>query len=258
MTMATPFALPPTLLQGRRIVVLGSASGLGRAVARACEVAGAEVLGVDGAAVFDHLAALYRTDLTDPAAMDAVATALPEGIDGLALFPALEGLAPAQTLAQGLLAPRHLTEALAHKLVPGGAIVARAAPPHAAWAASLAQVRAAAALRRDDLDAFVTRWGLDAEPTLAPRLVGWGMLAWVMANRWTWSAQGLRVNALTPASSDGHLPPAVSVHTTADGADIVARAAVFLLSGLSQGLTGANLAADGGLSAQIQTRLEGL
>lgn len=256
--MAAPFALPSTLLQGRRIVVLGSASGLGRAVAQATEAAGAEVLGVDGAAVFDHLAALYCADLSDPAALDAVAAALPDGIDGLALFPALKGPAPAPTLAQGLLAPRHLADALAHKMAPNGAIVARAAPPHAAWATSLAQVRAAAALRWEDLDGFVARWGLDVEPTLAPRLTGWGMLAWVMANRWAWSAQGLRVNALTPASPDGHLPPPVSIHTTAEGADIAARAAVFLLSGLSQGLTGANLAADGGLSAQIQTRLEGL
>ncbi len=245
------------VLAGRRVAVLGHAGGLGRAVAQAAGAAGAEVHGIDADPAFDHVAALYRADTTDPAALDAAAAALPEGLDGLALFPRpAEGRA---ALVHGLLAPKRLAEALAPRLAPGTAIVAQAAPPHASWQASLGTVRAAAVLAWDDLDGFCARWGLDAEPALAPRIAGWGMLAWVMAHRWAWP--GIRVNALTPAAPDGRLPPAIAARRglePARGTEGAALAAVFLLSPLSQGLTGANLAADAGQSAQIQTSLEGL
>lgn len=252
--------LPP-LLAGRQVVVLGSGSGLGRAVALAAEGAGAEVLGIDDRRAFDGLTALYQADLADPAALDAAAAALPEGIDALALLPDPGAGDPASVLARALLAPRHLALAAMPKLAPGAAIVTRAAPPHETWAGSLARTRAAAALRWDDLAGFVQRWGLTAEPALAPRIAGWGMLAWAQAHRWTWAARRIRVNALTPAAPDGRLPPAISAARGVEagaGSTGAANAALFLMSDLSAGLTGANIAADGGLSAQILTQLDGL
>lgn len=242
------------VLAGRRVAILGHAAGLGRAVAQAATAAGAKVHGIDNEQVFDNVAALYRGNLTDPAALDAIAAALPDGLDGLALFPA-----PAtgkRALVENLLAPKRLVLAMAPRLAPGAAIVVQSAPPHATWPRSLALVRAAASLRWDDADGFFTRWGLDAEPSLAPRIAGWGLLAWAMAHRWHWP--GIRVNALTTALPDGRLPPPIAVHAGSDSAQGAALAALFLLSPLSQGLTGANIAADGGLSAQITTRLDGL
>jgi len=249
-------AIPPTLLAGRRIAVLGSGGGLGLAVARAAQAAGAEVLGIGPQPVFDHVAAFYRAE---PGDMQAVAAALPDGLDGLALFPDLTAGDPAQLLAQGLIAPRVLAQALAPRMAQGASIVVRAAPAGADWAAALPMIRAAMALRPDDLTGFVPRWGLNAQPTHAPRLTGWAMAAWAMANRWIWP--GLRVNAVTPASPDGRLPPAIAAQlgrSEGDGPDLAAQTAVFLLSALSQGLTGANIAADGGLSAQMQTSLQGI
>lgn len=253
--------VPPLLLAGKRVVVLGSGSGLGQAVARYAETAGAEVLGVDDRKVFDGLAALYHADLHDPAALDAAAHALPDGIDGLALLPDPGTGGPQQTLARALLAPRHLARALAPKLAHGAALLACGAPPHGTWRAQLGETRAAAALRWDDLDGFAARWGLLAEPDRTTRTAGWAMLAWVMAQHARWADRAIRLNALTPASHDGRLPPdivAASGQDAASGTDTAARAALFLLSDLSQGLTGANLAADGGLCARIMTSLDGL
>lgn len=248
--------LPP-LLHGRRIAVLGSASGLGLAVAGACAAAGAEVLGIDSTPRFDHLAEFYRADLDDPAAMDAVAAALPEGLDGLALFPALPEGAPARQLAQALAAPRRLAGQMAPRLAPGGALLLRGTAGDGDRAAHLAAIRAGAALKPGDAAAFAARWGLDAEPGRTPRLIGWALQAWALAHATRWP--GLRVNTLIPAAPDGRLPPAQALgQDPATGAALAARAAVFLLSDLSQGLTGASLAADGGLSATMQTRLEGL
>ena len=249
--------LPP-ILSGRRIAVLGSAAGLGLAVAQAAEAAGAEVHGIDEARRFDALTALYRAELTDPDALEAAAAALPDGLDGLALFP--EGDAdPARCLARTLLAPRHLAEALAPRLAPGAAIVLRGAPPHESWGERLGETRAAMALRHGDVAGFVARWGLAAEPVRAARTAGWALAAWAMANRWRWP--GLRINTLTPAAPDGRLPPAIAAargQETGEGPAQAAMAAVFLLSGLSAGMTGANLAVDGGQTAQILSRIDGL
>lgn len=253
--------VPPLLLAGKRVVVLGSGSGLGRAVALHAECAGAEVLGVDDRKLFDGLAALYHTDLHDPAALDAAAAALPDDIDALALLADPGTGGPEQVLARRLLAPRHLAQALAPKLAHGAAVLACAAPPHSTWHAKLGETRAAMALRWDDLGGFVARWGLLAEPDRADRTAGWAMQAWVMAQRNRWADRNIRLNALTPASHDGRLPPDIVAEggqDAASGTDTAARAALFLLSDLSQGLAGANLAADGGLCARIMTSLDGL
>lgn len=238
----------PRLLAGRKIAVLGSASGLGLAVAAACDESGAEVFGIDTAPVFSHLSAFYRFDPADPLAADAVAAALPDGLDGLALCPA-------GGLAQALTLPKRLATLLAPRMARPGAILARTAPVTGDWAASLALIRAAAALRPGDEDRFAAQWSLDREPALAQRAIGWGMLAFVLSHHARWP--GVRVNALTTCAADGRLP----LHHAADPAEgprLAAQAAVFLLSPLSAGLSGANLAADGGMSAQIQTSLEGL
>lgn len=250
----------PPLLSGRRIAVMGSAHGLGRAVAAAAEAAGAEVLGIDADKAFDHVSAFYRVDLGDGPSVDALAQALPDGLDGLALFPALpDGAAPDQVMALGVMAPVRLAMALAPRMAKGAAIVVRGAPPHADHAASLGAVRAALALNPDALNGFAARWGLDAEPVRAPRLAGWAMQAWAQARRWDWP--GVRTAALVTARPDGGLTPAVQAargieQDTARAQ--AAQAAVFLLSDLAAGLTGATLAADHGLSAQIETGLQGL
>ncbi len=225
----------PSLLAGRKIAVLGSSRGLGAAVAAACASAGAEVLGIDDSPVFDNLSAFYRIDTADPLAIDAVAAALPDGLDGLALFPA-GGLGPA------LAAPKRLLALMAPRIAHGGAIVTRAAPVTGDWHTSLALTRAAAALKPGDEGAFAATWSLSKEPALEARAIGWGMLAFTLARHARWPS--IRVNALTT-------DPLVDPHPAA-------LAAVFLLSPLSAGLSGANLAADGGVSARIQTSLDGL
>jgi NAD(P)-dependent dehydrogenase (short-subunit alcohol dehydrogenase family) len=246
------------LLQGRRGLVMGNAGPLGAAVAASLAGAGAEVFGLDDSPAFDHVSAFYRADLTDPAALDAASAALPDGLDGVALIPrAADG--PAQVLRYGILAPRHLAQALAPRLAPGAAIVVTGAQPHADQRQSLPDIRAAMALRWDDVNGFVARWGLDAQPARAPRLAGWAMQAWAMANALTW--RGVRINTLIPAAPDGRYPPAIASAAgveQAAGTLLAAQSVVALLSPLTAGLTGGTLAADGGLSARTFCSLDGL
>lgn len=253
-------AIPPTLMQGRRVAVLGSGGKLGRAAAAALRAAGAEVLGIDARAVFDDVDALWRADLARPGAAEAVAAALPDGLDGLALLPDTgETADPAAVLVRAVAAPIRLAEALAPRLAQGAAVVALAGPDGPGRRAALAAIRAARALRPDDAAAFADRWGLAAEPARAPGLAAWALGAWALARRAAWP--GVRVNAVVPAAPDGRLAPAEAAALAlpeAAGADLAARAALFLLSPLSQGLTGAVLAADGGRAARMQTDQEGL
>ena len=252
---AAPFApLPPSLLAGRRIVVMGSGTLAGLAVARAADAAGAEVLGLDDRACFDGLSALYRADLSDPGAIEAAAHALPDGLDGLIALPDLGDGDPVLALRRGLLGPRHLMRALAPKLAPGAGVVLRAGQPHEMRARHLAMIRAAMALRADDVAGFVARWGLSAEPVLTPRLIGWACEGLALTAR-------TRVNCVLPATPDARLTPervaATGLESLA-GVEIMARAALFLVSPFAAGITGATIAADGGLSASISTNLDGL
>lgn len=251
----------PALLSGKRIAILGSASGLGRALAQAAEGAGAEVHGIDRTRNFEGLSAFYMADLSDPDALGAAAQALPEGLDGIALLPALPDGNPRDILLQGLLAPRVLVQELAPRLAQGASIVLRGAPMSRHWNERLPEIRAAMTLRHDAIDGFIPRWGLNLDPARTGQTVGWALSAWAMAQCWTWAAQGIRINALTPASADGHLPPEISAATGQNaprGTEQAAHAALFLLSDLSQGMTGATLATDGGLTAQRLCRRDGL
>lgn len=249
------------LLAGKRVVVLGSAGGLGLAVAEAAQNIGAEVIGLDDTRRFDHLSALYLANLTDPAALDAAVASLPDGIDALALMSCYGTGGPDQVLARALLAPRHLLQAIAPKLARGAAVVVRGTQPLATRAAHLAEIRAALALNWDDVQGFVSRWGLATEPTRAPHTAGWAMQALAMTKRWAWADRGIRINCIAPAAPDGHLPPQVVADARLDapvGTIAAAQAALFLMSPMSVGITGATLATDGGLSAHISTTLDGL
>lgn len=247
-----------TLLSGKRIAILGSAFGLGLALARAAESAGAEVHGIDQTRNFEALAAFYMADLADPDALRAVARALPEGLDGIALLPALPDGAPRDILLQCLLAPRLLAEEIAPRLTKGASIVLRGAPLSHHWDERLPEIRAAMALRHDAVDNFIPRWGLNLDPARIPQTIGWALNAWAMSHCHRWA---VRINTLTPASPDGHLPPAITAATgenAPNGTDHAAQAAFFLLSDLSRGMTGANLVTDGGLTAQRLCRRDGL
>lgn len=254
------------LLTGKRIAVLGSSTGLGRSVVTALARAGASVTGIDATPVHDGLDSFLHADPADGGLMVDVAAALPDGLDGLALFPHIAG-DPARVLTQGVTAPLTLARALTPRMGQGASIVTRAFGAHADKARHLGAVRGALALRVGDEAAFAKRWGLLGEPVWAERIAGWANLAFAQD-----IGQGPRRNTVSVGRMDGHfdsVPPMgmgrdmmVAGHDTGGdatgcGPDVVAQAVVFLLSDLARGLTGVNLAADGGRSARIEAVLGG-
>lgn len=238
------------LLTGKRIAVLGSNKGLGLAVARDLAGEGASVIGIDADPVYDHLDTFLRADPRAAGLMADVAAALPEGLDGLALFPALAGDV-AEVIAQGITAPLTLARALAPRMAAGAAIVTRAYGPHAERAGHQGAVRAALSLRAGGEAGFAKLWNLQAEPIWAPRIAGWANLAFAQS-----ATLGPRVNAVTPARPDGHFDEG-AMPTAQSGPEVVAQAVTYLLSDRARGVTGANLAVDGGRSARIEATLLG-
>lgn len=234
----------------RRILVTGSASGIGAALAARLRASGETVIGLDRAA------GEVICDLADPAAIAAAAAGIEGPLDGIAHVAGLPGTAePARIVAVNCDAPRLLTECLSDRLAPGAAIVAvasvtaaRCPLDDAAKDSWLAQAAAARTLPADGKTAYewskalLIRWAQHAAAALRPRAV--------------------RVNTLSPGPVE---TPILADFEASIGADRIAAAAAltgrharpdeiaavaqFLLGPDASWINGTDIKADGGYHA---------
>ncbi|MGD2020145.1 MAG: SDR family oxidoreductase [Thiohalocapsa sp.] len=241
---------------GKRLLVTGGSSGIGRAAVELLCGAGARVLATGTSA--ERLAAVETScpgvmarvnDAGDPAAADALAAAVREclgGLDGAFLnagtasfepLPVLTAEAVDRQFAVNVRGPMLQVRALAPLIADGGAVVLNTSiaresglPGAAAYAASKGALRSLVRV-------------LAAE--LAPR--------------------GIRVNAVSPGpiatdfyARAGMPEPAVAAIAASVQEKVplgrfgtpeeAARVALFLLSGLAAFVTGSEYVVDGGLS----------
>jgi NAD(P)-dependent dehydrogenase (short-subunit alcohol dehydrogenase family) len=120
----------------------------------------------------------------------------------------------------------------------------------------------------DNIAELCEKWGIDNTRSYffsKECLIGWTML-----NRWTWRDRGIRMNCISPGPVDtpilGDFVKTLGdrakedmevmdrVGTPADIAPIAA----FLCSDVSRWIRGANIPADGGMSAHIAVNMNGL
>ena len=259
------------LLKGKKIVVTGSSSGIGKETAKILTAQGAIVLGVDVNKCFDHVEEFYRADLSDGPTIEVLVDVLPSGIDGLANIAGLPPTAPAKkVLAVNLVGLKYFTDLIIPKLNDGASIVNLASLAGFRWQNSVDAIKAADDLDFDGIEQFVQRWNVSNEGGRSYFFSKEALVVWTMQNRWTWRDRGIRMNAVSPgpvdtpilqdflqtlgarAEEDARVMDRPG--TPQDIAPIVA----FLLSDMTTWLRGTNIAADGGMSSNILCDMHGL
>lgn len=259
------------LLKGKRIVVTGSASGIGLETAKLLTAQGAEVLGVDVAKKFDHVEELYRADLADPRAIDALIEALPHGIDGLVNNAGLPPTRPAeQLMAINLLAVRRLTIGLIGKMNDGASIVNVASLAGFGWPEATEAIKASETLDWDGIPAFMAQHNITNDGGRSYFFTKEALIVWTMQNRWTWRDRGIRINSVSPGPVNtpiiGDFLETLGARAEEDArvmdrpgeATDIAPVIAFLLSDLSAWIRGANIPCDGGMSSNILCEMHGL
>ena len=240
------------MLEGRRILVTGASSGIGRAVAELCVSQGARVLATGRRAeALDELDGVRRfaCDLLEPGAPEACVAACVEGMDGLdgvvhAAGTVLRGEDPRSTpdeqidavLGTNLALPLRVARAALGALGRGGSIVLLSSQLGRIGAPGYASYCAA----KGGVDALVRALAVDVGPdgirvnAVAPGLVRTPMAYFGRDN----------FDELVPAIAERH-----PLRRIGEPSDIAAPVA-FLLSDAAAWITGQTIVVDGGFTIQ--------
>jgi NAD(P)-dependent dehydrogenase (short-subunit alcohol dehydrogenase family) len=245
----------------RRVLVTGTASGIGRALTQQLTNQGAQVTSLDRTRPTADVAVHVDVDLADQEAVDR-ALSEERGSDPWDAVCNVAGLAddepPERVFAVNFLAVRHICEALIGRLRPGAAIVNVASTSGHEWPQHLATLRP---LLATNGFAEGARWFADhgaqwhAEPLSKEALV-----AYTKARGPELVPRGLRMNAVSPGPVDtpllegfrrnmdqAYLDEARLHFGGSFAANDIARIVAFLSSPDSVAINGHNIIADGGL-----------
>lgn len=251
--------------EGKKVVITGSATGMGASAAEiACEL-GAEVYALDVAEVTAPVHRAIQTDLKDKASIEAAIAELPDEID--ILFNCAGVPFPPTPLVDcvmiNFVGLRHLTDALIPRIRSGGTIVSIASTAGMAWKTNLDTVRrfielgsfdAAEAWLKDEPQLNADPYGFSKQALI----VYTQMLAGELAKR------DIRINCIAPSPTSGAFMetltgtiPAEAINPfrpsngrMADPVDM-GRVMILLGSDLAGFISGVNLPVDFGYCAEV-------
>lgn len=257
------------MLQGKTIIVTGSASGIGAATAAMAAANGANVLSVDINAPVQAVGRFFQVDLSDKASIDQLIAQLPTGIDGLANIAGLPPTQPASAVVKvNLVGLKYFTTQIIPKLARGASIVNLASLAGLGWADAKETIQASESLDFEDVDAFCQKHGIEGARSYF--FSKEALIVWTMKNRWTWRERGIRMNSISPgpvdtpilkdflktlgARAEEDMRVMDRTGTPADIAPVV----TFLLSDGSVWIRGSNLPVDGGMFSNVLCQMNGL
>ena len=122
--------------EGKEVVVVGAATGMGDAAARTLVELGAEVHALDVAEVTAPVKQTIEIDLRDKASIDAAIEKLPARVDSLFHCAGLPGapFSNLDTMLVNFVGQRHFTEAMVPRIADGGAIAIITSVAGIGWA----------------------------------------------------------------------------------------------------------------------------
>ncbi len=254
-----------------RVALTGAATGIGAEVAARLKRDGHHVTAFDISEPPANVDHWIKTDLSDPASIEAATRAAEGPFDALinnAGLPPREGMAEL-VLNVNFLGFRQFLNAMLDKLSPGAAIVNTASRAGAMWRDNLDEVKALMDLQSAaELADFIAERQMNH--VRAYNLSKEAVIVLTMMETEAMIARGLRMNSVSPAAvSTGILDDFVAAFGErvakniaragrAGTADEVADVIVFLAGPDSRWMKGIDLTIDGGMGAMAQTDMLGL
>jgi NAD(P)-dependent dehydrogenase (short-subunit alcohol dehydrogenase family) len=249
---------------GKRVVVTGSASGIGAATARLAAERGADVVGVDINEPGSHEGTFVQGDLSDPAGVDALVAKIGGPVDALFNCAGLSGgAAPAVPVMKvNFIGTRRLTEGLLEQMTSGASIASVASLGGLGFEENVDAVRDF--LGQDGWDAAVT-WCENHPEQFESGGYGFSkqsLIVWSMDRSYDLAHRGIRINTIGPGVTDTpmlddsrKLYPAIDemekplgrAATPEEQANIL----LFLNCDAASYLTGVNIWTDGGRTAAV-------
>ncbi len=261
--MANPFSYA-----GKRVVVTGGYSGVGAALVELLAELGAQHITVlDLKEPSGPAQAFIRTDMSDPAAVDAAAAAIEGPVHCLFNNAGVAATLPARVvMSVNLLGMRRLTDRLLDKIPAGGTVTNTASIAGGQWAERLGTILELLAI--DDWDKALEWIDSHEEATSRPYEFSKECVqVHTMRASKAATARGVRINSVCPGIIETPLLPdfratmsdALIDWTVAQGSGRlatpldIAMVLAFLGSDASAFLNGTNLVADGGFFAALTT-----
>jgi NAD(P)-dependent dehydrogenase (short-subunit alcohol dehydrogenase family) len=193
-------SLPQFNYDRKRVVVTGTASGMGRAAARLLAEDGAEVHALDLAATDLPGVQSYEVDLRDSQAVREVAAQLPDGIDALLNCAGVGRLPNSLDVAKvNFIGLRRLTEELLPKIPAGGAVGNIASKSGGYWPRILSEIEPVLAI---DDDEAAAEW-FEQHPRMSDPY-GFSkacVVVYTMARAAELAPQRIRMNSIAPGAT---------------------------------------------------------
>ena len=251
----------------KTILITGCASGIGDATAQLARLKGMKVIGFDihhpeNPEAFDFF---FYCDLSEPQSIDEALAKLPSKIDYLVNSAGVPGGVPLETLFRvNVFGLRHLTATLLPQLNDNGSVVSVASGAGLLWTQHLENIMALLNTKsfEDGLNAALQDAPNDAEAYNFTKEIIIVLTKLLSTKEW---ARNINVNCVSPGGVETQMIPQFRetmgpivdwspnvVGRHAQPMDI-AKPILWLLSEDAAWINGADLVADGGLLAGIQT-----